>query len=367
MTNLIIISPIAIGSFALCCRRIATFLILTLAACSILAATTRRVEDVIIAPDGTTFVGKLRITPCSSAAVKTCVADRSFFVPIVTGYFDADLSAEHPTRFFHVQYLSPNQRIQWEEQWTLPAKSRSPWQVEELRVNGEPRNDDRVDLRTADRSVSVSCNGDGRYVTFGPESAGPWVLRPDTSRASRPECIALQIAAPQSLGTSAPVYLPSTVKPPSTKPVGVRALMGATRSTQLTEGDVAGLIPDLQVRAVTAPGFTNSRAAIINDTGGIEGAVGNPGDCVRVDGTSDPCGGPVTRFIDHETPSGIVDGANVVFSIQGVPAPSTSLDLYRNGLFQSIGVDYNLSATTIVFVTPATPQVGDILVAKYRQ
>ena len=196
--------------------------------------------------------------------------------------------------------------------------------------------------------------------------AAPMVLRPDAKRASRPECIALNIA-PQSLSASVPVHIASVVTLPSTEVAGARALTAAARSTQFTEGDVVGLIPDLQVRAVKGPGFASSRAAIINDTGAIEAAVGDPNACLQVSGASLACGGVVPAFVDAETPSGTIDGANAVFTIKGVPSPFTSLALYRNGLLQSVGADYYLSTNVITFVPLATPQAGDILVAKYRQ
>src|SRR5882724_3808748 len=88
--------------------------------------------------------------------------------------------------------------------------------------------------------------------------------------------------------------------PPSTTTLRVRDVRttqpvfpitggGAGGVTAIQESDVTGLVQDLVARAVKGPGYTNSRTAIINDTGGLEGAVGSPSDCVRVDGASGPC------------------------------------------------------------------------------
>ncbi|MBI4905711.1 MAG: carbohydrate binding domain-containing protein [Acidobacteria bacterium] len=52
------------------------------------------------------------------------------------------------------------------------------------------------------------------------------------------------------------------------------------------ESDVTGLVSDLAARPLKGLGFTPSRAAVINSSGAIEGAFGNGGDCVLVDGTS---------------------------------------------------------------------------------
>jgi hypothetical protein len=57
----------------------------------------------------------------------------------------------------------------------------------------------------------------------------------------------------------------------------------------IRESDVFGLVSDLAVRPIQGPGYTNSRAAVINDSGEIEAAVGSSFDCVHVDGTSGPC------------------------------------------------------------------------------
>ena len=144
---------------------------------------------------------------------------------------------------------------------------------------------------------------------------------------------------------------------------------GAGGVTAIQESDVTGLVQDLVARAVKGPGYTNSRTAVINDTGGLDGAAGNPSDCVRVDGTAGPCGsgGGSVGFVDEEVPSGAVDGSNVAFSISSAPTPVSSLHLFRNGLLQKVGFDYTLSGTSITFVSAATPQPGDTMLASYRR
>lgn len=135
--------------------------------------------------------------------------------------------------------------------------------------------------------------------------------------------------------------------------------------TQINESDVNGLVADLATRAIKGPGFANSRAAVINDTGQVEGALGNLTDCLHVDGTSGACGS-VVAFVDEESPGGVVDGSNVAFTIANAPAPATSLHLFRNGILQKVGFDYSLNGSTITFVSGAVPQPGDTLLASYR-
>ncbi|HEV3200787.1 MAG TPA: hypothetical protein VGZ73_22950 [Bryobacteraceae bacterium] len=165
--------------------------------------------------------------------------------------------------------------------------------------------------------------------------------------------------------------------PTSTRPIRLRdvriAASGVTSSDTgsgtgpLDESAVVGLTADLAARPVKGPGYAASRAAIVNATGSLESASGVATDCVRVDGSSGPCGGgQAASFADAESPSGIVDGANAQFTLSGVPNPASSLSLYRNGLLQMAGQDYILNGQTLAFVSSATPQPGDTLLAWYR-
>jgi hypothetical protein len=144
-----------------------------------------------------------------------------------------------------------------------------------------------------------------------------------------------------------------------------RSTAGAVTAFQ--ESDVIGLIQDLNVRAVKGPGFSQSHAAIINDTNQLEGAVGSASDCIHVDGTSGPCGRAGASFVDKEVPSGVVDGINVTFALLSAPLPASSLHLFRNGILLKDGFDYTLSASFITFVFAARPSPGDTILASYRR
>jgi hypothetical protein len=110
--------------------------------------------------------------------------------------------------------------------------------------------------------------------------------------------------------------------------------------------------------------------AVIDASGQIDGASGNLSDCVRVDGSSGPCGsgggGVLPSFSDSETPGGSINGSNTTFTLANTPSPAASLDLALNGLRMSPGIDFTLSGNIISFLTASTPQTGDILTASYR-
>jgi hypothetical protein len=163
--------------------------------------------------------------------------------------------------------------------------------------------------------------------------------------------------------------------PTSVTPVNLRAVRTVGSSILVGEEtapveitDVTGLANELAARPVKGSEYGASSAAVIGPTGLLESAAGEPTDCVRVDGTSGPCSSNTSTsgFIDNEVPGGAVDGSNGIFTLTAAPVPESGLMVYRNGLLQRSGVDYTLAGVTITFVTAATPQSGDILLAFYR-
>lgn len=139
--------------------------------------------------------------------------------------------------------------------------------------------------------------------------------------------------------------------------------------TSIQISDVEGLSAALAERPVKGPAYVNGRAAAIDSFGLLNGASGVAGDCLRVDGTSGPCGvSNMTSqgYVDMETPAGALNGVNAVFLLGQTPSPAGSLQLFRNGILQSAGVDFTLNGNAITFVAAATPQTGDVLRASYR-
>ena len=162
--------------------------------------------------------------------------------------------------------------------------------------------------------------------------------------------------------------------PSSTQPLRIRDVRIATpgsasaesSAATTSEADVVGLISDLGARPLKGPAYSPGRVAWVNPSGSLETVTGSAADCVRVDGTSGPCGGSQPGFADSETPAGLADGSNGVFMLASIPSPGSSLVVHRNGIRQKAGLDYNLTGNTIQFVAGAVPQPGDTLVASYR-
>lgn len=141
---------------------------------------------------------------------------------------------------------------------------------------------------------------------------------------------------------------------------------GGGTSGPIAETDVVGLIADLGARPLKGPGYAAGRVALVNAMGALESVIGSPSDCVRVDGSSGPCGSAAPSFVDADSPSGIVDGSNPLFSLSAIPDPASSLAVYRNGMLLKGGSDYTASGRSIQFATGFAPQPGDTLLASYR-
>jgi hypothetical protein len=138
---------------------------------------------------------------------------------------------------------------------------------------------------------------------------------------------------------------------------------------EIQEADVVGLLGDLAARPLMGPGYAPSRAAYISETGALEAVSGSLSDCVRVDGTAGPCDvtmNPGPEFVDGEAPAGLINGSNAVFTLASTPSPAASLQLYRNGVLQKLGLDYTLVGNVITFATASAPQVEDVLLSSYR-
>jgi hypothetical protein len=166
--------------------------------------------------------------------------------------------------------------------------------------------------------------------------------------------------------------VPSSVQPLRVRDVRIASTQAGLASadavvTPVQESDVFGLVPDLGARPLKGPGYAAGRVALVNPSGSLESVTGSPSDCVRVDGSSGPCGsGAQPSFVDGDSPAGIVDGANTTFTLSAVPNPSSSLALYRNGMLQKVAQDFTANGNAIQFVAAAAPQPGDTLLASYR-
>lgn len=72
-------------------------------------------------------------------------------------------------------------------------------------------------------------------------------------------------------------------------------------------------------------------------------------------------------FVDDETPAGIINGENDIFTLLDSPSPPSSLQLYLNGQLLRQNIAYTLDTNIITFNFDYIPQFGHILWANYRK
>jgi hypothetical protein len=132
---------------------------------------------------------------------------------------------------------------------------------------------------------------------------------------------------------------------------------------------VAG-VPEVPI-AFAPPGTTGARVGltcfILDKTAFVIDSTTNPPTLKIIFPPPPPPVDPkATTFVDDETPAGVIDGANAVFTLAKIPAPG-SVKLYRNGIRQKVSAgDYTINELTgtITFLTPPTPD--DAITADYR-
>lgn len=74
------------------------------------------------------------------------------------------------------------------------------------------------------------------------------------------------------------------------------------------------------------------------------------------------------HFVTRETPSGTINGSNLVFTVANTPISGTE-HVFKNGILQNAGSgnDYQISGVTITFETGNAPQTGDVLLVSYHK
>jgi len=69
--------------------------------------------------------------------------------------------------------------------------------------------------------------------------------------------------------------------------------------------------------------------------------------------------------INGEVPAGAINGTNGTFTLHNLPL-AAQVTVYRNGVRQTTGGDFNLSGQTLTFSSRAIPQAGDLISVDYR-
>ena len=225
------------------------FLLLLLIVCAAAKATPTEIRDTIFTGfSGVLFAGRMTIdSPAMTTADGRTVQRWQRTYTVVGGVISVDLepnSTATPAGTSYSVVYRPTSGLAWSERWVVTA-SASPLTVSDVRVMTTP-------IPTVMFQPSQILGGG----------------------ASIGQCIGWS-------GSSwAPINCQSPISgAPSTWPTAA-----------VQESDVTGLVVDLAARPLKAPGYANGRAAMVDSTGALDTVIGAPSDCVRVDGSSGPCG-----------------------------------------------------------------------------
>lgn len=333
------------------------------------------VRDVVLSTSGTPFSGTVTVTSSSHTAPNgSTVAAHTTVIRITNGLLVLLLT---PTTTapagaqYTAVYLSNDGVTSWTETWRVPP-SVTILNLSQIRVGSVPG--------------GGTGNPGGGNPNPNPGTGGGTISLPIqiTDVTNLSSTLASINSSVSSIGTSVTnlganvSQTNSTVSNLSNQVNGIGSSVSGLSSTVTTlGGTVTGLSTSmtaanngLAARPVKSANYVNGTLAMIDASGAISSVSGTASNCVRVDGSSGPCGSTTTTttavYVDGETPQGAQNSTNNVFTLSQTPSPSASLELFRNGVLQRSSSDYSLSGTTITYAGTATPQSGDVIQAYYR-
>jgi hypothetical protein len=331
--------------------------------CALAQSTLSQIQDTVTNPNGTLFNGTAVITWTSSSnPTGGSPTPYNTSVKIYNGALSVLLvpsTTVSPLGYYQVVYSSSNGLVTWTETWQVPP-SATPLTLSQIRVTnpggggsgGGGGSSVTIAQVTGLSSYLTALNSALVALTSVVNSLNSTTANIGNSLTN----LTNQVNNLNS-GTTTAVFVENET--PNGTINGVNAIFtlantpGSATTMMLYRNGV------LQANGVD---YTVSGANITFAGGEIPQA----GDILRayyrVPGT-----GPLTSFVEAETPQGTIDGANLTFTLASTPAFAASVKLFKNGLLLQQGGDYTLSGATITFASASlTPQPGDTLCAYYR-
>ncbi len=383
--------------------------------CALAQTTLTQIQDTVYNPDGTLFSGTVVIT-FNGFATPGNIAPQSTSAQIYTGALSVLLvpsTTASPGAYYQAIYNSSNGLITWTETWSVPPSS-TPMTLSQVRTSttegsggsggsggqggGSGGGGVTLPIQISDVSGLTSdlaaINSSLSGLTTA-ENALTLTVSSDTSSISTLNSILNGLNTTVGTVTNTVTGLTTTVTGVSNTvtTLGNTVTSLSAQVNSITAGSSTAMFADGETPSGTMNG-TNAIFSLataptpvaslqlfrngLEQMSGIDftlsgntitflnGNIPKPSDIVqafyRFPGT-----GQTATFSDAEVPSGIINGANTIFTLAAAPNPVLSLKLYKNGMLQQQNGDYTLSGTTVTFTTAqVTPQPGDSIVAYYR-
>jgi hypothetical protein len=279
-------------------------------------STLTQIRDTVYNTDGSPFSGTVVLTLNGVTSATGAITPLSSSATIYTGALSvllAPSTTQGANAYYTASYSSSDGLTVWTETWIVPVSS-SPLSLSQVRQSG---------------------SGSGGSGGSGGSTGGS--------------------------GGGSNNY--------ATLPIAITDVSGLSGDLGSINGTIAGLTNSINGVGTSVAANNSSLASVSSTVTGLTTTVNALSTTVSnlsatVGGFGSGSGNVV--FIDAEAPSGAINGTNPTFTLAHTPSPAASLELYRNGLVQSSGVDYTLSGTSVVFSATSLPQTGDIVQAFYR-
>ncbi len=284
--------------------------------CALAQSALTPIRDTVTNPDGTLFNGTITITWNGAPPPSGTVSPLSVTARVYNGALSLLLVPNSNGATYQAVYNSSDGTVTWTETWQVPASTTA------LTLS---------QIRTTPGSNSGSGSG---------------------SSSSGPTYATLPISISEITGLSSDL---------DTINASLSSLTSTVNSLNSTVTNLSS----------TVTSNSNSITSLNSTVNTLNTQVSNLSNTVAtltstVNTLSNGQSANSAVFVDGETPSGTANGVNASFTLANAPSPSSSLELYRNGILQMPGVDYTLSGNSITFLSHSLPQPNDILQAFYR-
>ena len=284
--------------------------------CALAQSALTPIRDTVTNPDGTLFNGTITITWNGAPPPSGTVSPLSVTARVYNGALSLLLVPNSNGATYQAVYNSSDGTVTWTETWQVPA-STTALTLSQIRVS----------------SGSNSGSGSG-------------------SSSSGPTYATLPISISEITGLSSDL---------DTINSSLSSLTSTVNSLNSTVTNLSSTLTSNSNSVTSLTGMVNTLNAQVSN---LSNTVATLTSTVNTLSNGQSANSAV--FVDSETPSGTANGVNATFTLANTPSPSSSLELYRNGILQMPGIDYTLSGNSITFQSHSLPQANDILQAFYR-